>query len=190
METLLPNRARKMFAPLAVSISIAVLSGCGDPAPGEGMEKKMMQQPFPEVVSAQEAITSAAIPEIDPETMEQAEFQKVVGEVPYCAFRYTAESPPILVASNTGQGGVTAVTKIHGRLVKLTGDSNPNYGNLKGGLVFTDDVLKMRVVPVEESELASAEPGQQVVAELHFSLEQGLTVGYLGWYECQAKRTQ
>lgn len=168
----------------SLAFATAVLAGCGDPAPGEGMENSMMQKPSPELVSAQEAINNPDIPAIDPQTMQGAEIVKVLGDVPQCVFRYTAESPPILAISQSNQdAGSQAVAKIHGRLVQLTSDQKPSYESLQQGLLFAADGMTMRVV---SEELEKPESGKQVTAELHFSLQQGLNVGYLGWYECDA----
>lgn len=181
-------RISQIFLLSAVMLGAGFLAGCGDPAPGEGMRTPMMQGPSPEVVGAQKAVSSPDIPAIDPQTMEQAEIEKVLGDVPYCGYRYTAESPPILAISDTDQGqGSQAVTKIHGRLVELSADQNPGYENLKKGLVLTAEGMEMRVVSDGESEPESAKPGELVTAELHFSLQQGLNIGYLGWYECKAE---
>lgn len=183
-----PYRTRRILLLSAVTLGTAFLTGCGDPAPGEGMENSMMQEPSPEVMGAQQAINSPDISAIDPQTMEQAEVEKVLGDVPYCGYRYTAESPPILAISDTDQGqGSQAVTKIHGRLVELSADQNPGYENLKKGLVLTAEGMEMRVVSDGEREPESAKPGELVTAELHFSLQQGLNIGYLGWYECKAE---
>ena len=181
------NRPRQILILSTVTLGTAFLAGCGDPAPGEGVENPMMQGPSPEVVGAQEAVSSSDIPAIDPQTMQEAEIEKVLGDAAYCAYRYTAESPPILAIDNTDQGqGARAVTKIHGRLVELSADHNPDYENLKQGLMLTAEGLTMRVFSDEE-EPESAEPGELITAELHFSLQQGLNAGYLGWYRCETE---
>lgn len=181
-------RSRQIFLLSAVTLGAAFLAGCGDPAPEEGMKKPMMSGPSPELVGAQEAVSSPDIPAIDPQTMEQAEIEKVLGNVSYCTYRYTAESPPILAIGNVAESeGYRAVTKIHGRLVELSSDQKPGYENVKEGLVFTAEGLEMRMVSDGEEQLASAKPGELVTAELHFSLQQGLNIGYLGWYECQTE---
>ena len=178
------NRPRQILILSTVTLGTAFLAGCGDPAPGEGVENPMMQGPSPEVVGAQEAVNSPDIPAIDPQTMQEAEIEKVLGDAAYCAYRYTAESPPILAISQSNQdAGSQAVAKIHGRLVQLTSDQKPSYESLQQGLLFAADGMTMRVV---SEELEKPESGKQFTAELHFSLQQGLNVGYLGWYECDA----
>ncbi|MEH6389191.1 MULTISPECIES: hypothetical protein [Pseudomonas] len=152
------------------------------------MDNSMMQAPPPEVVGAQQAVNSPDIPTIDPQTMQRAEIEKVLGDGPYCQYRYTAESPPVLAASNAAKNErYRAVMKIHGRLVELSADQNPGYENLNKGLAFTAQGLEMKVFPDGEGQAESAKPGERVATELHFSLEQGLSIGYLGWYECQAQ---
>nr|WP_139232977.1 hypothetical protein [Halomonas korlensis] len=149
------------------------------------MEEPMMQHPSPEVVTAQEAINSPDIPAIDPQTMATAEMEKVLGDVPYCTYRYTIESPPILAISNTEQDqGYRGVIKIHGRLVELSADQKPSYENLQEGLELSTEGLEMRVVLDVEGPV-SEESDEVIAAELHFSLEQGLNAGYLGWYRCE-----
>ena len=180
------NVPRKTFILTAVTLGTAFLTGCGDPAPGEGMQNPMMQGPSPEVVGAQEAVSSSDIPAIDPQTMQEAEIEKVLGDVAYCVYLYTAESPPILAIDNTDQGqGSRAVTKIHGRLVELSADQKPGYENLQQGLMLSAEGLTMRVFSDEEEQPESAELGDLITAELHFSLQQGLNAGYLGWYRCE-----
>lgn len=180
------NGTRQVIALSLVALGATFLAGCGDPAQGEAPKQSMMQGPSPEVVSAQEAVTSPDIPAIDPQTIETAEIKKVLGDAPYCAYRYTAESPPILAISNAAQSeGYRAVAKIHGRLVELTSKQSPGYESLKEGLVFRAEGLEMRVASSQEGEIEAAGSGELVKAELHFSLQHGLNVGYLGWYECQ-----
>lgn len=171
-----------------VTLSAAVLAGCDDPAPRDAMDNSVMQAAPPEVMGAQQAINSPDILTIDPQTMQRAEIEKVLGKGPYCYYRYTAESPPILAASNAAQNErYRAVTKIHGRLVELTADQKPGYEKLTEGLVFTAEGLKLKVLADGKRQPESAKPGERVAAELHFSLEQGLNAGYLGWYDCQAE---
>ena len=52
--------------------------------------------------------------------------------------------------------------------------------------MLTAEGLTMRVFSDEE-EPESAEPGELITAELHFSLQQGLNAGYLGWYRCETE---
>ncbi|WP_417422509.1 hypothetical protein [Halomonas sp.] len=187
MLTRLPSHARKTLLFSAVLSGLALLGGCGDVATADATKKSTMQGPSPEVVGAQEAVQSPDIPAIDPQTMEDAEITKVLGDVSYCAYRYTAESLPILAISNTEQGeGLRGVTKIHGRLVELSVFKAPGYENLQEGLQLSAEGLEMRVTSDHEG-LSEATSEDLIEAELHFSLEQGLTVGYLGWYECQSK---
>ncbi|WP_346796787.1 hypothetical protein R5M92_15085 [Halomonas sp. Bachu 37] len=184
MLTRLPSHARKTFLFSAVVSGIALFGGYGDSATAD-TKNSTMQGPSPEVVGAQEAVQSPDIPAIDPQTMEDAEIAKVLGDVSYCAYRYTAESLPILAISNADHSEEPlGVTKIHGRLVELSADKAPGYESLEEGLKLSAEGLEMRVASDSEEK---PESGELIEAELHFSLEQGLTVGYLGWYECQSK---
>ena len=67
------------FTRVLPPIIFALLSACGDPAPGEGMEQAPMPDPMPELLGAREAVQSPDIPTIDPQTLEAAEVRKVLG---------------------------------------------------------------------------------------------------------------
>lgn len=164
--------AWKSLVPLAALL----LSACGDPAPGEGMAKAPMSNPSPEIVSAREAVNTPDIPTIDPQTLDAAEIGKVLAAGRVCSFAYTAESPPVvalrMASDETGQG----VVKIHGRLVQLVASRAES-----GSFLLKADGMRLGIDLPSADEGRGGEPRE---ADLHFELEQGLRVGYHGWYRC------
>lgn len=174
MPTHLPSRHLPLVTALT---SVLLLAACGDPAPGEGVAHPPMQAPAPEIVPAQQALQTPDIPAIDPQTMQQAEIDKVLPPGPRCSFLYTAESRPILVAT-PAEGGAQGVIKLHGKLVRVQAPAG-DLQALAGGGTFSAEGVTLEVAPEEQA--VAAEP---VPADLHFSLDAGLNVGYHGWYGC------
>ena len=72
--------------------------------------------------------------------------------------------------------------KINGELVPLEAEAGADV--LATGVLMGTDGGRMIVTLAEED----AEPavGERQEADLVFQLEQGLTVGYRGFYECEA----
>lgn len=167
--------AWKLLTPLAA----VLLTACGDPAPGEGVEKPLMSDPPPELVGAREAVNTPDIPTIDPQTLDAAEVEKVLSAGPRCTFAYTAESPPVAALQVTGDSAGQGVVKIHGRLVKLSAQRAED-----GGFVLSGDGLSVKIEPANAGD--EARPTEFREADMLFELEQGLRVGYRGWYRCTA----
>jgi hypothetical protein len=171
------------FTRVLPPIIFALLSACGDPAPGEGMGQAPMPDPMPELLGAREAVQLPDIPTIDPQTLEAAEVRKVLGTRSYCSFSYTAESPPVVAFSEPGQIKTTdkGLVKIHGRLVALSAQS------VKPGIIYlTAEGMKLEVSIAEPPGQGDANTVQHREADMHFELEQGLRIGYRGWYSCTA----
>ncbi|BAP79898.1 V-type H(+)-translocating pyrophosphatase [Pseudomonas sp. MT-1] len=165
--------ALKWLTPLAALL----LTACGDPAPGEGVKKPMMSGPPPEVVGAREAVGTPDIPTIDPQTLDAAEIEKVLVAGPRCLFAYTAESPPVVALRVTGDSAGQGVVKVHGRLVKLAAQRAD-----AGGFALSADGMSVKIQPADAGD--EARPTELREADMLFELEQGLRVGYRGWYRC------
>lgn len=165
--------AWKLLTPLAALL----LTACGDPAPGEGVKKPLMSGPTPEVVSAREAVGTPDIPTIDPQTLDAAEIDKVLGAGPRCIFAYTAESAPVVALELTGDKAGQGVMKVHGRLVKLAAQRAE-----AGGFALSTDGMSVSIQPAANA--GDAMPTELAEADMVFELEQGLRVGYRGWYRC------
>lgn len=164
--------------------STLILAACDNPAPGEGMPKPLAEGPLPSVVSVSEALSSPVLTAVDPGPLNQAEADKVLPPGPRCSFAYTAESPPVLIASplpNTQMA--RGVVKLHGLLVEVNSQSIQGVESLAQGATFTAEGLRLEIKP------EGGEIGAQRVANMKFELDQeGLLVGYRGWYSCSEPR--
>lgn len=160
-----------------------LLTACGDPAPGEGIDFPKAMEPAPQIVSASEALNSANIPEVDLGTMDEAEIAKVIPPGPYCSFAYLKASPPVLAAAISGNGTAVGVIKIHGRLVKVTAQE-VRVEELADGAVFVTKGVRLEVTPDLNQDSTLDDGKRRWPADLIFELEQGLHVGYHGWYSC------
>lgn len=184
-----PSRAKMTLAKTVVTASSALfLAACDNPAPGEGVEHPLMEKPMPVVVSVSEALQTPDITVTDPSTMDEAEIRKVLPLGFRCSFAYTAESPPILAGVLRPNGNMAqGVTKIHGRLVEVQAQGVASKSELVDGGVFAADGMTLEVRPDPVAEGQSEDPTGRRPADLVFELEQGLHVGYRGWYECVNK---
>lgn len=166
-----------------------LLAACGDPAPGEGMEKLPIEEPMPKVVPAPEAVQSPDIASIDPTTMEEAEIDKVIPQGPRCRFAYTAASRPILAAGIAAERGIAlGVIKIHGRLIEVTASEMSEFKTLADGAIFTADGLRLEVSPIPNEAGTRQKDKWRRPSHLRFELEQGLRVDYRGWYTCDIEQ--
>lgn len=157
--------------------SLVLVSACGDPAPGEGVDGSVGEHPMPEIVSATEAVQSVSVSEIDPGTMQESEIRKVLPSGPRCSFAYTAESPPILASTMGPNGQAVGVIKIHGRLVKVSAPQVTGFEALVKGGSFKAGDIELEIRPEEQG--IGKRP-----SEAHFLIGNELTVGYQGWYSC------
>ncbi|MEL7560032.1 hypothetical protein [Stutzerimonas chloritidismutans] len=158
-------------------LAALLLTACGDPAPGEGVKKPLMSGPTPEVVSAREAVGTPDIPTIDPQTLDAAEIDKVLAAGPRCIFAYTAESSPVVALELTGDTAGQGVVKVNGRLVKLAAQRAE-----AGGFALSAEGMSVSIKPAEIA--GDTMPTKLSEADMVFELDQGLRVGYRGWYRC------
>ena len=178
MGTLYHKETTSTLMKLLSSVPLlALLAGCGDPAPGEGVDAPVGEGPEPEVVSAAEALQSPNISTLDPSTLQDSEISKVIPAGPMCVFTYSADGGPIMAASAGQSGEVVGVVKLHGRLVRVTAPGLSNYDALMSGGIFSDGDVSFEVNPEEQE-------GGRRPAEAHFSVGDQITIGYSGWYSC------
>lgn len=169
-------------------LSLALLlSGCGDPAPGEGVENPLMHEPMPAIADMEDALQTPVILTVDLGTMHRADIERVLGAGPYCFFAYTAESPPVLALTNRDTETGRGVIKIHGKLVELSDEEARDYQALSERAVLTTEGARVEIMLAERGENEPLQPGQQQVADAVFALDQGLHVGYRGWYSCRGQ---
>lgn len=166
-----------------ISMVSIFISACDNPPPDNNGGGSVTNKPQPEVVPAQEAIQKPDIPTIDLMAMDQAEIDKVLMPGPRCRFTYTEEGGPVFAAGipeQTAQG----VVKIHGRLVELHADNIHDITTLIDGGVFAADSIRVDITPTEDESAKAADLPLHRPASLKFTLQQGLEVGYEGWYTC------
>lgn len=145
----------------------------------------------PEVVSLNEALRKTVVATVDPETMTEAEALKVVPAAPGCRFARTAEADPVLFVSAPQEGGQPApgVMKLHGELVPLRSEDATAPAMLAAGATMTADGVRMVVRPIADDQPDQSGDRWSRKADLVFELDQGLTVGYRGFYSCDAAVT-
>lgn len=174
---------RPTFLAFALPVTL-ILGACDNPAPGEGAPKPLAEGPLPKAVSVSEALSSPVLTTVDPGPLDQAEADKVLPPGPRCSFSYTAEGPPVLIASplpNVEQA--KGVVKLHGLLVEVSSQAVNGVKSLAQGTTFVADGLRLKVEP------EGNETGERRVANMEFELSQsGLLVGYRGWYSCSDGR--
>ncbi|SCZ59268.1 DUF305 domain-containing protein [Thiohalomonas denitrificans] len=139
-----------------------------------------------EVASLDEALSSPEIATLDAAPMQPAEFNKVLPAAPGCSFSLTATGPPVLVARATAGQGVAAeaVTKLSGTLVPLQSETATGFEGLLRGPTLHADGIRMVVKPVPDEEPEAINGVRRWKADLRLELEQGLRVGYRGFYFC------
>lgn len=165
----------------AVPLLIALLVGCNvDSSPALQDPTTGTEDTGSELVPAQQAIQQAEIAGSDLGTMNGAEVSKVVDPGPHCSFSYVSEGKPVLVAALRPRAGAAGYVKLHGKLVELTAPV-PDLRALASGAMFRTDGMAVAVQPLES---ADAVIGRQGEADLVFQTEQGLRVGYGGFYRC------
>ncbi|ESR23972.1 DUF305 domain-containing protein [Lutibaculum baratangense] len=139
----------------------------------------------PEVASLQEALSRTVIARLDPEPMPHAEADDVVPpDNPDCEFVRTAASDPILVARAGASGPAQGVMKLNGELIALRSEGSDGFDTLLAGPTMTADGVTMAVRHLPDEEPETENGRQEWKADLVFELEQGLTVGYRGFYRC------
>lgn len=131
----------------------------------------------PQLVSAEEALSGAHIPTIDPATMNDAEVRKALGAQPFCAFSYVSDGNPVLALSAAQAGRASqAVVKLNGRLVALESLSDtPREAAFGAGNV---------TLSVSARSDAALGRGSEQQADLVLTVGEQLKVGYGGYFAC------
>ena len=134
--------------------------------------ESIYQDPPAEPGSVEDALNNTLISTLDPSPMPEAEADQVLEATDRCRFNRSPEADPILWTSSDG---AAATMNLNGVLVALDGTGATE----EGGMVFAADGATVTV-----RELAEDEADWRQDAELVFSLDQGVTVGYRGFWSC------
>ena len=132
----------------------------------------IFRDPPAEPGSVQDALDNTLISSLDPAPMPAAEADRLLTAGQRCRFNRSPETDPILWAS---ADGAMAAMKLNGVLIGLNGSGSEENDERR----FEAEGAAVRVALLREDE---ADWRQN--AELVFSLEQGLTVGYRGFWKC------
>lgn len=136
------------------------------------MVPSIYEDPPAEAGTVADALDNTLLSRLDPASMSKAEADRVLETGRRCVFKRTPEGDPILwAAQDTGRGAM----KLNGVLVQLQATEEP-----EGGIAFAAQGVSMTVRPLGE------EADWRSDAELVFRLDQGPTVGYRGFYDCDA----
>ena len=134
--------------------------------------ESIYQDPPAEPGSVEDALANTLISTLDLAPMPSAEADRVLGSSPSCTFNRSPEADPILWAS---EGGAAAM-KLNGVLVALEAEGDPQ----EGAATFSAPGTTVTVRRLGE------EADWRQNAELVFELDEGLSVGYRGFFDCEA----
>ncbi len=133
-----------------------------------------------DIVSLDQALSTANIPVLDPEFMSDAEIARLFPNGPACTFTYTSDSPAVL-ALGPADDGMAGLVKLSGDLVRL---DVPSDSDVATGIAPRADGLAMQVSAPDGGTLNAT--GAMQEADLTLELEAGLTAGFRGFYRCAA----
>ena len=134
--------------------------------------------PAAQVVSVDQALSSAEVSVLDPEFLTNDDIAQIFPNGAACTFIYTETSQPVLAI---GQDGA-ALTKISGNLIRLDAE---DAAAVATGPALTTAGMAMRVSAPGEGARLEAGSGRQE-ADLVINLDAGLQAGYRGLYGCNA----
>lgn len=159
---------------VALLFAVGVLAGCAEDVAPDDKTQSLRTPNIPEIVPANEVLSGAHVPGLDPATMNGAEIAKALGEGPRCEFRYTSSGRPVLAVQATPDiAAASAVVKLNGDLVVLETSST------EAGLVLIAEPVRLAVEPEP-----GGEDDSEREASVLFEVADSLRVGYRGYYEC------
>ena len=134
--------------------------------------ESVYQDPPAEPGGVEDALSNTLVSTLDLSPLPAAEADRVLGASGSCAFNRSPETDPILWTSD---GGAAAI-KLNGVLIALEAAGE----TAEGGAAFSAPGALVTVRPLGD------EATWRQNAELVFDLEEGLHVGYGGFYSCEA----
>jgi hypothetical protein len=176
---------------LPVIVAVGLLAACEESGRPDDKSRPIQSHEIARVVSAQEALSGAHIPTLDPATMREAEISKLIGDGPRCEFRYTTAGRAVL-AMSTEAGGAAgqAVAKVNGKLVALAPAQAGEGGVNAGRINLTADPIRLTVMPDQERQSEPLEGVLRREAAMIFQIGDSLKVGYRGYVDCAPKPTR
>ncbi len=122
--------------------------------------------------SVEDALSNTLVSTLDLAPMPEAEADRVLEAPASCTFNRSPETDPILWASEGG----SAAMKLNGVLIALDAESGPQ----EGATTFSAPGTTVTVRSLGD------EADWRQNGELVFELDEGLSVGYRGFYGCEA----
>jgi hypothetical protein len=133
--------------------------------------ESIYRDPPAEPGSVEDALSNTLISRLDLAPMPEAEADRVLGAPAPCTFHRSPETDPVLWAN---EGGMAAV-KLNGVLVSLQATGEAKQGAATFAAPGTTVAVRRLVDDADWRQNA----------ELVFALDQGLRVGYRGFYSCK-----
>ncbi|MFP4536939.1 MAG: DUF305 domain-containing protein [Dichotomicrobium sp.] len=128
------------------------------------------EDPPAKVGTVQDALGNTPISTLDPAPLSKAQADEVLEAASRCRFNRSPESDPILWTAGEDGPGVMELNGVTIALEAAAGE--------EAGTGWRADGLTMDVRPLDE------EADWRSDSELVFALDQGLTVGYRGFWSC------
>jgi hypothetical protein len=122
--------------------------------------------------TVQDALANTLISTLDLAPMPEAEAERVLDAAARCTFNRSPETDPVLWVA---QDGSAAAAKLNGVLISLDAGAGPREDAAEFSAPGTT---------ISVRQLGENEADWRQDAELVFELEQGLRVGYRGFYAC------
>jgi hypothetical protein len=135
--------------------------------------ESIYQDPPAEPGTVEDALSNTLISQLDLAPMPEAQADRVLEAGARCSFNRSPEADPVLWAN---QDGGAAAMKLNGILVNLEAAGEPQSGAVEFSAPGTSITVRR----------LGDEADWRQNAELIFELDQGLTVGYRGFYTCEA----
>lgn len=127
------------------------------------------------VMSLEQALSTAHIPVLDPGFMTEEEISRLFPNGPACIFAYTPDSSAVLAVGQLDEGGAGLV-KLSGDLVRVNmlGDATT-----ASAVALADDGISIKV-----RTLSGSGDGSTREADMTLELDAGLIAGFRGYYRC------
>ncbi len=135
--------------------------------------ENIYRDPPAEPGTVEDALANTLISTLDLAPISEAEADRVLEAGTRCTFNRSPETEPVLWADREG---TAAAMKLNGVLVALEGAGEADAG----GVEFSTRGTTITVRPLGD------EADWRSDAELVLELDQGLTIGYRGFYGCEA----
>ena len=147
-----------------------------------GVQSELDEKPNEpkEIVSLEEALSTANVAILDPGFLKEAEIAKALPDGPVCSFSYTSDSDPVFV-TGVAPKGTAGIVKLSGDLVGVDMTDTPD---LARGFETTADGMTIKIQSPSGDALNASGATQE--ADMILELDAGLSAGYRGFYRCAA----